>query len=141
MKREYRSFLEPFVLDGRFDSLIVIGSHEPHGPAMEVAHDGISATNLALFLGTFLNYFPSNSIKFDTELKTEDLKKNLILIGGPGVNSITTKINAKLPIQFKKLKHEGNYYTGLYSKVSGKTYSGESYGIIVKTKNPFEKSK
>ena len=68
IKQEYRNFLEPFITNGKFDSLIVIGSHEPHGPAMEIAHDGISATNLALFLGTFLNYFPSNSINvlFDT---------------------------------------------------------------------------
>jgi len=141
MKQEYRDFLEPFVNNGKLEALIVIGNHEPHGPTKEMGHDGINATNLALFLGTFLNYIPENVIKFDTQLKEEDMKKNLILIGGPGVNSIVSKINKKLPIKFVQVKYKENYYTGFKSDISGKTYSSESYGIIAKTKNPFEKNK
>ncbi|MFQ6020859.1 MAG: ArsR family transcriptional regulator [Candidatus Aenigmatarchaeota archaeon] len=138
-KKDHENFLYPFIENGKFNATIVIGNPEPHGPTKERGHDGLYATDLALFLGTFLNHIPSSSIMFDTEIK--DLKKNLILIGGPGVNAITTKVNNKLPIKFKKVKYRNNYYTGFYSNLSKKTYSDESYGIIVKTKNPFDKTK
>jgi len=141
LRQEHKEFLEPFILNGKFNALFVIGSPEPHGPTKERGHDGLYATNLGLFFGTFLNYIPEDSIKFDTKLKEKDLKNNLILIGGPGVNSITKKVNNKLPIRFKRVKYKNNFYTSFYSTTSGKTYSDESYGIIVKAKNPFDKDK
>lgn len=136
-----REYLEPFIQEGRFDAVIVIGSQEPHGPEKVKGHDGIYATDLALFLGTFLNYVPSSSIKMDTEIREKDLKRNLILIGGPGVNSITAKVNPKLPIRFVRVNYKNNYFTQLKSEISNKTYSDESYAIVCKTKNPFDRSK
>ena len=141
MPQSYREYLEPFVKDGRFDALIVIGSPEPHGPEKVKGHDGLYATDLALFLGTFLNYVPAASVKMDTEVREADLKRNLILIGGPGVNAVTAKVNAKLPIRFVRVAYKNNYFTQFKSDVSGKTYSDESYAIITKTKNPWDKSK
>lgn len=141
IKKEHKNFLEPFILDGRLNALIIMGSPEPHGLAKARAKDGLFATDLGLFLGTFLNYRPELFTKLDTEVKEEDLKGNLILIGGPGVNFITAKVNSKLPIKFEKIKDQENFYSGFHSNVSDKNYYEEGYGLIVKTKNPFDKSK
>ncbi|OGI12496.1 hypothetical protein A3K64_03260 [Candidatus Micrarchaeota archaeon RBG_16_36_9] len=141
IKREHKNFLEPFVCDGKLNALIILGSPEPHGMAKARAKDGLFATDLGLFLGTFLNYRPEMFTKLDTEVKDEDLKNNLILIGGPGVNFVTAKINSKLAIKFERVKDQGNYYSGFHSNISGKDYYEEGYGIIVKTKNPFDKNK
>ena len=141
MKEKQKKFLEPFIKDGKFNAFIVLGSHEPHGPTKEIGHDGIYAANLALFFGTFLNYVPQTSIKFDTELKKGGLKNNLILIGGPAVNSIIADVNSKLPIKFSKVQYKNNYYDSFHSNISDKTYSDENYGIIVKARNPYDKDK
>lgn len=139
--QNYRDYLEPFIKSGRFDALIVIGNPEPHGPTTARAHDALYAIDLALFFGTFLNYVPASSIKLDTEVKESDLKRNLILIGGPGVNSVTAKVNPKLPIRFARVEYKHNYFTRFQSAISGKTYSEENYAIIVKIKNPWDKTK
>lgn len=141
MPQDYREYLEPFIRDGRFDAVIVIGNPEPHGPTTARAHDALYAIDLALFFGTFLSHVPASSIKFDTEVKEADLKRNLILIGGPGVNAITAKVNPKLPIRFARIALKHNYFTRFQSAVSGKTYSEENYAIIVKIKNPWDKTK
>ena len=51
-------FLEPFVKDGQLNALIVVGSPDPHGPEKARSKDGYYGMDLALFLGTFLNYVP-----------------------------------------------------------------------------------
>ncbi|AHF80527.1 S-layer protein [Thermococcus paralvinellae] len=43
---------------------------------------------------------PTILIKADTNLTDEDLKQNLLLIGGPAANKITEKLASKLPISF-----------------------------------------
>jgi DNA-binding MarR family transcriptional regulator len=141
LKKEYKNFLEPFISNGKLNALIIMGSPEPHGIAKARAKDGLFATDLGLFLGTFLNYKPEIFTKLDTEVKEGDLKKNLILVGGPGVNFITAKVNSKLPIKFEKIKDQENFYSGFHSNVSGKNYYEEGYGLIVKAKNPFDKTK
>jgi len=141
LKKEYKNFLEPFISEGKLNALIILGSPEPHGVSKARAKDGLFATDLGLFLGAFLNYTPEVSTKLDTEIKEDDLKNNLILIGGPGVNAIVSKINSKLPIKFERIKEQENFYSGFHSNISGKKYSEEGYGIIVKMKNPFDKTK
>jgi hypothetical protein len=89
--------------------------------------------DLALFLGTFLNYVPKLNVRLDTEVRDEDLKNNLIIIGGPIVNKVTDKVNQKLSIRFEN----GN----IKSTVSNETYPQDECGLIVKTKNPFNKDK
>jgi len=133
--------VEPFLLNGKLNATIILGSPEPHGATKSRAKDGAFATDLGLFLGSFLIYRPEIPVKLDTEVKEGDLKSNLILIGGPGVNSITAKINNKLPIKFERIKHMGNFYSSVYSSISKKNYAEEGCGIIVKTKNPFDKTK
>ncbi|MBI2657186.1 S-layer protein [Candidatus Woesearchaeota archaeon] len=131
--RNESEFLEPFIKDGQLDALIIVGSPDPHGSDKARSRDGYYGMDLALFLGTFLNYVPKFNVKLDTEVRDEELEKNLILIGGPVVNKVVEKVNAKLPIRFE----EGN----IKSTVSNESYPQDECGIIVKAKNPFNKDK
>jgi DNA-binding transcriptional ArsR family regulator len=127
------SFLEPFIQNGELKALIIVGSPDPHGPEKARSRDGFYGMDLALFLGTFLNYIPGLNVRLDTEVRQDDLKNNLIIIGGPIVNTVTDKINSKLPIRF----------TGksIYSTISDNEYFSDETGIIVKSKNHFDKTK
>src|SRR3989344_4199962 len=126
-------FLEPFIKDGQLNSLIIVGSPDPHGPDKARSRDGYYGMDLALFLGTFLNYVPKFNVKLDTEVRDEDFQNNLILIGGPVVNKVVEKVNSHLPIRFE----EGN----IKSHISNETYPQDEIGLIVKAKNPFNKDK
>ena len=127
-------FLEPFIKDAQLDALIIVGSPDPHGPEKARSRDGYYGMDLALFIGTFLNYVPSLNVKLDTETREEDLRNNnLIILGGPIVNKITGDINSKLPIRFK----EGN----IFSTISNKEYTTDESALIVKTKSPFNQKK
>ncbi len=128
-------FLQPFIRDGQLDALFVVGSPDPHGPERARSRDGYYGIDLGLFLGTFLNYVSDFSVKLDTEVTGDDLKKNLILIGGPIVNSITGKINSKLPIRFDVENKV------IESTISKKEYPNDEIGIVVLAKNPFNKDK
>ena len=81
LSRGQKKFLEPFVIDGKINAKIIMGSPEPHGPSKARAKDGPAAAQFALFLGTFLHHSPPPCVKIDTEVRPEELKENLILIG------------------------------------------------------------
>jgi len=127
-------FLNPFIVDGRLNALIIVGSPDPHGPEKARSRDGYYGMDLALFLGTFLNYVPDIKVRLDTETTDADLHENLIVIGGPIVNRVTEKFNKSLPVNFSADKN-------IYSKVSKTTYSSDETGLIVKIKNPFNAEK
>ena len=130
-------FLEPFVKDGRLDALIIVGSPDPHGPEKARSRDGYYGMDLALFLGTFLNYVPKLYVKLDTETREEELKNNnLIIIGGPVVNHITAAVNQKLPVRFEKDEH-----WAIKSTLSGTTYPTDESGLIAKAKSPYNPEK
>ncbi len=131
--RNESEFLQPFIKDGQLDAMIIVGSPDPHGPDKARSRDGYYGMDLALFLGTFLNYVPKFNVKLDTEVREEDFNHNLILIGGPVVNKVVEKVNSKLPIRFE----EGN----IKSSVSNETYPQDEIGLIVKAKSPFNKDK
>ncbi|MBI2656198.1 S-layer protein [Candidatus Woesearchaeota archaeon] len=131
--RNESEFLEPFIKDGQLDALIIVGSPDPHGPDKARSRDGYYGMDLALFLGTFLNYVPQFNVKLDTEVRDEDFSHNLILIGGPVVNKVVETVNPKLPIKFEN----GN----IKSTISNETYPQDECGIIVKAKSPFNKDK
>lgn len=126
-------FLEPFIHDGELNALIVVGSPDPHGPEKARSRDGFYGMDLALFLGTFLTYIPGLNVRLDTEVRGEDLRKNLIILGGPIVNTVAGKINDKMPIRFTE--------KSILSSVSHKEYFSDEIGIIVKADNPFDKTK
>lgn len=128
-------FLRPFIEDGRLNCLIIVGSPDPHGRFAARASDGYAAIDLALFLGTFVksaNFF----YKLDTQSTKEDLKDNLILIGGPKANILIEKINKKLPVYFD-IAHEFN----IVSTITKNTYTDDEIGVVIKMDNPFAKDK
>jgi DNA-binding transcriptional ArsR family regulator len=130
-------FLEPFIKDGQLNALIIVGSPDPHGPEKARSRDGYYGMDLALFLGTFLNYVPKLYVKLDTEVHDSDLKNNnLILIGGPIVNKATALVNPKLPIRFEK-----DSQWAIKSTITGHTYPTDESGLIVKARNPFNPDK
>ncbi len=130
-------FLEPFIKDGQLNALIIVGSPDPHGPEKARSKDGYYGMDLALFLGTFLNYVPKFYVKLDTDAREEDLRNNnLILIGGPVVNRVTWMANPKLPVRFDKEQH-----WAIHSTISDNTYPTDESGLIVKAKSPFNPDK
>ncbi len=129
-------FLSPIIENNEFNGVVIVGSPDPHGPEMTRSRDGYYGIDLALFLGTFLTRLEELSVRLDTEVRSEDLQKNLILIGGPVVNVITQKVNDSLKIKFDK---DANW--AIKSSISGKTYHADECGIIVKAKNPFNPKK
>ena len=127
------TYLEPFIINGKLDALIVVGSPDPHGPDKARSRDGYYGIDLALFLGTFLNYVPEFKVKLDTEIKDSELSNNLILIGGPITNKTTDHFNQQLPVRFEN----GN----VYSLITKRTYPEDEIGLVVKIPNPLNKDK
>lgn len=128
-------FFKPFIENGKLNATIVIGSPDPHGKYGAQASDGNAAIDLALFLGTLLESSSLN-YKIDTQVREEDLQRNLILIGGPKANMLIDRINSKLPIYFDT-KHDFN----IVSSFSKTVYTEDDVGIIVKMKSPFTKER
>jgi DNA-binding transcriptional ArsR family regulator len=134
MNEKVAEFLRPFIIDGKLDAKIIVGSPDPHGPDKARSRDGYYGIDLALFFGTFLNYVPEINVRLDTETTDAELKENLILIGGPITNRVTEKFNKQLPVNFAADRN-------IYSKISKTTYSSDETGLIVKIKNPFNPDK
>ncbi|MBI2542693.1 MAG: helix-turn-helix domain-containing protein [Candidatus Aenigmarchaeota archaeon] len=131
MKPKEIEFFKSFIKNGKLDGLIVVGSPDPHGKYGAHASDGSAAVDLALLLGSFLTHASPN-YKLDTELKENDLKNNLILVGGPKANILIDRINTKMPVYFDT-KNEFN----IVSTFTKSVYSEDNVGVIVKMKNPF----
>ena len=129
------SVLRPFVEKGKMNAIIVVGSPDPHGKYGAQASDACCAIDLALFLGTFCTHVDLN-YKLDTQVRKEDLKNNLILIGGPKANMVIEKINKKLPIYFDEARE-----FNIISTFSRKTYAADEVGVVMKIRNPFQRKK
>lgn len=127
------AYLEPFIKNGKLDALIVVGSPDPHGPDKARSRDGYYGIDLALFLGTFLNYVPEFNVKLDTDIRENDFDNNLILLGGPITNKTMERFNDKLPIKFEN----GN----IKSTITNEIYPHDECGMIVKVKNPINKDR
>ena len=123
--------LEPFIEKGQFNSRIIIGSPDPHGPWKARASDACCGVDLALFLGSFVDKVLPN-YKLDTEIRESDLKTNLIIIGGPTVNMVTNRLS-EVPV-YIDLKGE----VKIVSKLSKKTYSEDECGLVCIMDNPFD---
>ncbi len=137
MDSKLEAFCSPIIDKGVFNGLIVVGSPDPHGPNKTTSRDGHYGVQLALFLGQFCRTPSHFIVKLDVDLKTEKAEKsNLILIGGPGTNLISTSINNLLPIRF----NEQNYWGGLSDR-QGKHYTYDRDGVIAKIPNPLDSSK
>ncbi|MEM5882841.1 MAG: helix-turn-helix domain-containing protein [Candidatus Aenigmatarchaeota archaeon] len=128
-------FFNSFIRDGKLEAKIIVGSPDPHGKYAAQASDGCCAIDLALFLGSLLKEVSAN-YKLDTEVKEEELKENLILVGGPKANIIVERINKSLPIYFD-FHREWN----IVSPFSKQVYVEDEIGVIEKIKNPFNPEK
>ena len=84
--------LHPFIENGKMNSIIIVSSPDPHGRFGAASSDGYAAIDLALFLGSFLKKADIN-YRLDTQVDEEDLKENLILVGGPKANMVVDKLN------------------------------------------------
>ena len=131
--------LKEFYENNSFSGLIVVGAPDPHGPYKSSSRDGHYAVHLSFYLGTLSE--PSTSgfiVKLDVDAKAEkDIdNRNLILIGGPGTNIVTSEFNRYLQIKF----NEDNYWSGLTDQ-SGRIFNMDNHGLIAKISNPYNKDK
>ncbi len=122
--------LRGFYPSGSFEGEVIVGSPDPHGPFQARARDGFYAADLALYLGT-LSEQAHPSVRLDTEVREDELKGNIILVGGPIVNLITAKINSSLPIRITTGERHG-----VFSERTGKHYY-EKAGMVLRTSNPW----
>lgn len=125
---------EPFIKNTKMNTKIIVGSPDPHGPFKTRASDSCCAIDFALFLGSLSTQVTIPNYKLDVEIRDEDLKGNIVSIGGPTVNMITNRLNPKLPIYFNLKKD-----ISVHSKISGKIYTEDEIGIIVIMDNPFDR--
>jgi len=132
-------FLRPFIEDGKLNSMIVVGSPDPHGKYKAPASDGYCAIDLGIFLGQFINDSKTPFYKLDTQVQKEDLNNNLIIVGGPKTNIIADKINKKLPIYFDYSEELLEW--NIVSTLSKTVYREAQTGFIVRINNPFAKGK
>ncbi len=128
--------LLPFIKDREINFTMIVGSPDPHGPWKERALDSPTAIDLGLFLGSFAKTaYGIPNYRLDIEVRDNDLKNNLILVGGPVVNTVTQKINDKLPVYFDTKTRN------IVSRISGKSYNEEENGFISLIENPWDKKK
>lgn len=132
------TLLNDYYKENSFDGLIVVGAPDPHGPYKSSARDGHYAVHLSFYLGTFCDRSSNFIVKLDVDAKAEkDIdNKNLIIIGGPGTNIVTSEFNSYLPIKFNEM----NYWSGLTDN-AGRIYNMDNHGLIAKIKNPYNKDK
>jgi DNA-binding transcriptional ArsR family regulator len=132
-------FLKPFVEDGKLNSIIVVGSPDPHGKYKAPASDGYCAIDLCMFLGQFISDSRVPYYKLDTQVRKEDLEKNLIVIGGPKTNIIADKINKQLPIYFDYSEEYLEW--NIVSTLSKTVYREPQIGFLARIPNPFSERK
>lgn len=129
-----KGFLEPFVVDGKLNAKIVVGSPDPHGKYKARARDGHLAVELSAYLGSLCSELNFPLIYLDTMLPNlEKENSNLIIVGGPLTNRFADEINEKLSIQF--MPSGGNWL--IKSNASGKEYVEDATGFVEKIPHPF----
>lgn len=123
--------LEPFISSGHLNGHIVLGSPDTHGAFRGRARCGDRATDLALFLGSLLPLTRESIVRLDTEISEQEMLQNLIIVGGPKVNTVTMSVNESLPITYELTGHNI-----MVSRISGKSYVGEDEGAVQSIVNP-----
>ncbi|MBI4162198.1 MAG: S-layer protein, partial [Candidatus Aenigmarchaeota archaeon] len=132
--RSSAGVLSGHIRNGMLDSIVVIGSPDPHGPERARSRDIAYVADLCLFLGTFVSKYEKPKVLFDTNVHLHDLQENIILIGGPITNKVTKDINEKLPVRFDKNRN-------IYSAVTRRVYKNDYTGFILNIENPFNPKK
>ena len=138
-RAEELDFLKPFIENGKFNSLIIVGSPDPHGKYKAPASDGYCAIDLGMFLGQFVKNPSLPYYKLDTQVREKDLDNNIILIGGPKTNIIAERINKKLPIYFDYSEELLEW--NIVSSITKTIYRETQIGFVVRICNPFSEEK
>lgn len=139
-------FWKPFA-DG--DQIFIILGHIEEFIGWE--RSGLVGFGDAIALAELKSYFDSMDIKnvvinYDNKIDKDALKSNLILIGGPTTNNITKMVlsNIHSTLNFEKsslaifdTKENEEYKPSVSPSGDG----GVDYGLIIRARNPFEKSK
>jgi len=132
-------FLKPLVSNGQINCKIVVGSPDAHGPHQVRGRDGHYAVDLALVLGQHGSLPSGFTTKLDVEVKAENsFAENMILVGGPLTNTLTSEVNSHLPVRFEAEKFP---YRELISNRTGQTYREDNVGLIAKIPNPHDQEK
>lgn len=132
-------FLKPLVSNGQIDCKIVVGSPDAHGPHQVRGRDGHYAVDLALVLGQYGSLSSGFTTKLDVDVKAESsFADNMILVGGPLTNTLTSEFNNHLPVRFKS---EEFPYRELISERTGQSYHQDKIGLIAKVPNPHNQEK
>ncbi len=134
--KKLESFLSKYMTDNLFDGSIVVGNPDPHGPFKARARDGHYAIDLAFFLGNILKIPDTFTTNLDVDIKIEEAKESIILVGGPVTNMHVSALNKHLPVKFSDDKP-----WGIISERTNKRYSEETNGLITKIPNPFNNEK
>jgi DNA-binding transcriptional ArsR family regulator len=123
--------LDPFISHGHFNGHIVLGSPDAHGIFSSRARCGDRATDLALFIGSLIPVTRESVVRLDTELSQQESERNLIVVGGPRVNTVTMTANEWLSITY-----ELSGRNIMISRLSGRSYTGEEEGGVQLIVNP-----
>ena len=88
-------------------------------------------------MGSFCNAGKRFVVKLDTEAKAENATaRNMVVVGGPVANMLSSEINPMLKIQFK-------WKNGwsIFSAKTKREFNGDYDGILAKLRNPWDKEK
>lgn len=129
--------LRDFIAGNKFLGRLVCGAPEPHGPFRATARDSHLVAELAWFLGTNLE-FPANPVIYtDIEVNVRGLwNSNLIVIGGPITNNITSEINETTLTQTLNLRFTTFKNIWGLETPNGTKYVEPEIGIIALVPNP-----
>jgi len=132
-----KDFFFEFIRKGIFDGKVVVGAPTPHGPHLTEARDGHYAVHLGFLLGSLCNLENRFVVALDVDIKAEKKQsQNMILIGGPVTNIISSDINSKLGVRFV-----WNNAWQISSAITKRSYAQENCGLIAKVRNPWDKNK
>lgn len=134
MNLEMAKFFSPFVKDGKLNATVIIGDGYSHGRFDAAAKEGSHVFDLALMLGSLINHHEFPHYVLDTEVRSEQLKDNLILIGNSKTNTIVDRLNSSMPLFFDEKRD-----FAIISPEKNKVYDDPRMGMIVKMDSPFRK--
>lgn len=147
--RPARRFWKPFAKDnvriviGRFSHL---KGYEQSG--FLAVGDAMALAELQTFLRTLK--FENVIFEYDDQLKGDDLKTNLILLGGPDANRITKEVAPRINTSLRfgnpeklEIAITDTVEKTIYAPLGrlGKDDILLDYGLILKAENPFDTSK
>lgn len=116
---------------GEMDGFIVVGSPDEHGPDQVRGRDGHLAGEIGLKLGNYMRGEPP-TVRLDTEIvRSDDFRKNMVLIGGILTNTLTRKYNHAFDASF-----EGESFPYRKLETPDEEYTDARTGVIQRTQHP-----